>query len=114
MTNKINEQKTFAKEYASTYFEKVKTNENAVLSKWEKELADDSSFWKTNKDKLIKYYLFEAKAVAKLLSIMDSPEADEHMVSKESLFKNISISGFATKDFIETFKKYYPQPFSAY
>ena len=109
--NKINEQKAFAERYASTYFENVYTNENSVLSKWEKELADNSSFWKTNKDRLIKYYLFEAKAVAKLLSMMDSPEAVEHMVSKESLFKNISISGIATKDFINSLRKYFSRPF---
>jgi len=110
MPSKLNEQKAFAKRYASTYFETVYTNENAVLRKWETELSDGSSFWKANKDRLIKYYLFEANAVAKLLSIMDSPEADEHTVSKESLSKNISISEIATKDFIKTVKKFFPRP----
>ena len=110
MPNKLNEQKAFATRYASTYFEKVYTNENAVLKKMEKELSDGSSYWKNNQKRLIKYYLFEANAVAKLLSIMDSPEADEHTASKESLFKNISISEIATKDFIKTVKKFFPRP----
>lgn len=114
MPNRLNEQKAFAKRYASTYFETVYTNENAVLRKWETELSDGSSFWKTNKDRLIKYYLFEANAVAKLLSIMDSAEADEHTASKESLFKNISFSEFATKSFIKTFKEFFPLPFFSF
>ena len=111
MPNKLNEQKAFATRYASTYFEKVYSNESGVLTKWEKELSDDSSFWKINMDKLIKYYLFEAKAVTKLLSLMDNPDADVNMVSKESLFKNISISEIATKDFINSLRKYFSRPF---
>lgn len=111
--NKIFEQSSFARNFALNYLKKVKTNKDSILKIWENKFADNSSFWNANKNKLIKYYSFEAKAVAKLLSLMTNQEDIQSFVSNKSILKNISQSEIASKSALKKLKKLFsPPPFS--